>query len=142
MLVIDASIILALFLPDEGDTRVVAVVSDFRTNAVYAPGHLILEVANGLLMAVRRKRIDEALRQHSLNQFLDLNLELDHMSKPTVATASTLADQFNLTIYDAAYLELAQRFKQPLATLDRKLAAAAFALGLLHPAIASSSLSS
>jgi len=36
-----------------------------------------------------------------------------------------LADLHGLTIYDAAYLELAQRRRLPLATLDAALAAAA-----------------
>jgi predicted nucleic acid-binding protein len=40
-----------------------------------------------------------------------------------------LADRFRLTLYDAAYLELAQRRKLPLATLDQELRAAAQAVG-------------
>ncbi len=42
----------------------------------------------------------------------------------------SLADRFKLTIYDAAYLELALRRSLPLATLDDELRAAATALGL------------
>jgi predicted nucleic acid-binding protein len=41
-----------------------------------------------------------------------------------------LADRHHLTIYDAAYLELARRLSLPLATLDRDLRAAAEALGV------------
>ena len=41
-----------------------------------------------------------------------------------------LAERFALSAYDAAYLELAQRHRLPLATLDRDLRAAATALGL------------
>jgi predicted nucleic acid-binding protein len=41
-----------------------------------------------------------------------------------------LADSFRLTLYDAAYLELAQRRTLPLATLDKDLCAATTALGL------------
>ena len=36
-----------------------------------------------------------------------------------------MADRFGLTIYDAAYLELANRRGLPLATLDGELRAAA-----------------
>ena len=39
-----------------------------------------------------------------------------------------LADRFRLTVYDAAYLELAHRRTLPVATLDTELAAAAKAL--------------
>lgn len=42
----------------------------------------------------------------------------------------TLADRHNLTVYDAAYLELAMRRALPLATLDTRLADAARAEGL------------
>lgn len=37
---------------------------------------------------------------------------------PTLATISEIADAFQLTPYDAAYFELAQRRRLPLATLD------------------------
>ena len=40
------------------------------------------------------------------------------------------ADRFGLTLYDAVYLELAQRLTVPLASLDRELRAAGTALGL------------
>jgi predicted nucleic acid-binding protein len=41
-----------------------------------------------------------------------------------------VADLFKLTLYDAAYLELAQRRNLPLATLDGELRAAAKSLDL------------
>jgi predicted nucleic acid-binding protein len=41
-----------------------------------------------------------------------------------------LADRFRLTLYDAAYLELAQRTSLPLASLDAELGGAARALGV------------
>jgi predicted nucleic acid-binding protein len=41
-----------------------------------------------------------------------------------------LADQFQLTVYDAAYLELAQRRLLPLASLDIELRGAAQAAGV------------
>ena len=41
-----------------------------------------------------------------------------------------LADLYRLTIYDAIYLELAQRRRLPLATLDAALAAAARGVGV------------
>jgi predicted nucleic acid-binding protein len=40
-----------------------------------------------------------------------------------------LAKGFRLSLYDAAYLELAQRRTLPLATLDQELRAAARAVG-------------
>jgi predicted nucleic acid-binding protein len=46
------------------------------------------------------------------------------------AETLNMADRFQLTVYDAAYLELAQRRRLPLATLDSELGNAAQALGL------------
>lgn len=45
-------------------------------------------------------------------------------------TTSRLADRYGLTLYDAAYLELAQRLDLPLATLDTELRAAGSAVGV------------
>lgn len=46
-----------------------------------------------------------------------------------------LAQRYKLTIYDAAYMELAERHDVPLATLDKRLAKAAVEHGLtlFHP---------
>ena len=82
-------------------------------------------------MAVRRKRVDAAFRDRALH----------HRGSPAIAvdtdtdgdawtTTLHLADQFGLTLYDAAYLELAQRRGAPLACLDRRSRHAAHASGL------------
>ncbi|MBS0639737.1 MAG: type II toxin-antitoxin system VapC family toxin [Acetobacteraceae bacterium] len=46
------------------------------------------------------------------------------------STTLNLAGRFGLTLYDAAYLEVAFRRALPLATLDRELRAAASALNV------------
>jgi hypothetical protein len=46
------------------------------------------------------------------------------------STTLRLAGRFSLTLYDVAYLELAQRRSLPLATLDKELRAAAPALNI------------
>ena len=50
----------------------------------------------------------------------------------TFAWSATLrlAERCGLTLYDAAYLELAQRLELPLATLDQELRAAGTKLGV------------
>ena len=81
-------------------------------------------------MAERRKRLT-ALQRHHLTGFLrDLPITLDAETAAQAWTATArLAEQHRLTLYDATYLELAQRLGLPLATLDRELRAAANALG-------------
>ena len=49
---------------------------------------------------------------------------------PTERKALRLSERFDLTLYDAVFLELAQRRALPLATLDRELRAAGSGLGV------------
>jgi predicted nucleic acid-binding protein len=82
-------------------------------------------------MAVRRRRIDLAYRSEALDDLKKLHIVSD---PETVARAwSTifeLADVYGLTVYDAAYLDLALRQGAALATVDKKLRAAGAASGL------------
>ena len=89
-----------------------------------------LEVANSLTVAVRRNRIDAEFRRAALTDLALLDLTTDqHTDSRAWAETLQLADRYRLTLYDAAYLELAQRRKLPLATLDQELLIAAQATG-------------
>ena len=90
-----------------------------------------VEALNGLLMAERRGRLD-ADRRRLLAAFLSaLPIKLDEETASQVWTeTSRLAERFGLSSYDAAYLELAQRQRLPLASLDQDLRNAAKTLGL------------
>ena len=97
-----------------------------------APGHWPLEVANALLMAVRRRRVDPRFCTAALRDLATLPIALDAETSARVwHDTLRLAEGHHLTVYDAAYLELAQRRKLPLATLDSALSAAAGALGVV-----------
>lgn len=54
----------------------------------------------------------------------------DETAVPAWGATAALAARFQLTVYDAAYLELAQRLTLPLDTRDRALRAAAGSLGV------------
>ena len=61
----------------------------------------------------------------------DLPIEVENPSRTQVSVAvRRLAGQFRLTGYDAAYLELANRHKLPIASLDKALSKAALAAGI------------
>jgi len=82
-------------------------------------------------MAERRGRVDAVRRKRLAKLLQDLPITLDTESAARAWTAvSGLATKFRLTVYDACYLELAQRRTLPLATLDRSLRAAGHALGI------------
>ena len=130
-LVIDSSVTLAWCFADERTTAVNAVLTQLAESGAVAPSLWRLEVANALQMAVRRKRIDAAFRDATLADLRALTIDIDINTDAQAWTATLrLADQFQLTLYDAAYVELAQRLALPLAALDQDMRSAADALGI------------
>lgn len=129
--VLDSSIAVAWFFADERNAAADAVLTQVTDAGAVVPQLWRLEVANALQMSVRRKRIDAAYRNASLDALQALTIAIDGDTNAQAwSTTLRLADQHQLTLYDAAYLELAQRLDLPLATLDQQLRAAAGADGV------------
>ena len=130
-LVIDASLTLAWYFDDETTPATEELLDRVVDAGAAVPGIWRLEVANAFQMAVRRRRIDAFYRDASLAQLALMPISVD-ADTDTYAWSTTLglAERFTLTLYDAAYLELAQRRHLPLATLDQELRTAAPALGI------------
>jgi predicted nucleic acid-binding protein len=85
-----------------------------------------LEVANALLVLVRRRKLTEGDRQAGLGWLRGLRLRLDHdMASLACSRLSELAAAHQLSVYDAAYLELAQRRNLVLGCKDGPLRTAA-----------------
>jgi predicted nucleic acid-binding protein len=84
-----------------------------------------------LQIGIRRRRIDASYRSAALADLSKYDITIDQETDSFAWTTTLqLADRFGLTLYDAAYLELAQRRHLPLATLDQPLRAAATAAGI------------
>jgi predicted nucleic acid-binding protein len=129
--VVDASVILAVLLPDEHSPQAETLIAGLTAAQAWGPQHWPLEVANGLLAAVRRRRIDERFRRGALEDAALIPVQIaGDTSALAWSSLSDLAVRHTLTVYDAAYLELARRRRLPLATLDRQLAEAARADGI------------
>lgn len=96
-----------------------------------APSLFRLEIANALLNSERRGKISRATRVAMLADLLALPIMIDPEPIETCwRRAVGLAEAFELTVYDATYMELAQRSGLPLATLDAALIRAAPACGV------------
>jgi len=121
--VLDASIVGCWLLPDEMH----ATADKARTLLLSARGSVPrlwwFEVRNLLLVAERRNRIDVMQMRAGLALLDEIPVDIDHA--PDSGAIINLARQHRLTIYDAAYLELARRKSLPLATLDAALISAA-----------------
>lgn len=133
--VLDASATLAWYFEDERTVDSEAVLDQVAASGALVPLIWRYEVANGLLVAVRRGRIAADYRDASLADLDRFPITIDRGGVDGVAWAATLslADRLGLTVYDAAYVELARRRGLLLATRDRAMrgAARSLAIGLL-----------
>ena len=93
---------------------------------VEVPAIWPLETSNALLVLVRRRKLFEAERQAALAALQRVAVRIDdRMSVLAFTKLSTIASEYQLSVYDAAYFELAQRRTLPLACKDGPLRQAA-----------------
>lgn len=124
--VIDASVTIAWLFDDENDAAAKEVARSVGDKGAVVPGLWHLEVANVLRNGERRGRCEPDFVDASLARLLLLPIEVDDDTNGHAWNATLeLARREDLTVYDAAYLELARRRGLPLATRDRELIAAA-----------------
>ncbi len=124
--VLDASITLAWALPDEASNYSDSILKQVASGKAWVPDLWPHEVANGLVMAQRRKRLTAAQRALFIEELLRLPIEvMGATARAVLETQAALADRYALTAYDSAYLDLALRKGVPLATQDKALSDAA-----------------
>ncbi|MGC2201211.1 MAG: type II toxin-antitoxin system VapC family toxin [Stellaceae bacterium] len=129
--VLDNSVALTWCFEDERTAVTTALLEQVGESGAWAPMIWPLEALNGLLVAERRGRLDALRRQRLASLLRALPIKLDDETASQAWTETVfLAERFSLSSYDAAYLELAQRRRLPLASLDQDLRAAATALGI------------
>lgn len=130
--VIDSSIAFGWVYPGQATELTRQLLEETRNGtSVFVPSLWHLEVANALLVAVRRRLITVPQRQSALSLLSLLRLAVDEDThRQAFSRTSDLAARFSLSVYDAAYLELAQRKSLPLGTRDESLRAAAHKCGV------------
>lgn len=122
--VLDASAAIAWVSPDESPPAVLSAA--IGAGAVVVPALWLYEVHHVLHMLRRRGRISDDDYADSASVIKALRIEVDALERRRIETElPQLAKSLNLTVYDAAYLELALRRRIPLATLDDALRKAA-----------------
>lgn len=130
-IVVDASTLGPLVIPDEADDLVPDIVNALTAGEAVVPQHWRLEVANMARMAIRRGRLTEQAMSKVFADLAELIIEVDaDTDRNAWTTTLELGSRHDLTAYDAAYLELAIRLRLPLATNDGKLKRAALAAGI------------
>jgi predicted nucleic acid-binding protein len=127
--VIDTSVAMAWCFEDETTDATDAVLDKLRTDQATVPAVWPLEIANVLLVAERRARLSEAQASRFLELLAQLPIDVDD-SPTDMAGIVAAGRRHSLSSYDASYLVLAERLGTSLATLDRRLAAAAVNAGV------------
>ena len=129
--VVDASVVLAWHFEDEVSEYADGVLERLRGDQAIVPGVWPLEVANGLVIAERRKRLTAAKLAGAVDATQSLDVSVHETGLEIVlGRVLDLARAQRLSVYDAAYLELAMREGLPLATEDAALRTAATRVGV------------
>ena len=130
-LVVDASIALAWSLDDETDNRADEALTIVEHSGALVPTLWTYEIANSLIHFVRRSRIDGDRARLILSALSRLEIvAVPPEASDWYVETDALAMKHGLTLYDAAYLQLAVAVRAKLASVDKKLFAAALAEGV------------
>ena len=124
--ILDCSVTMAWCFEDEITDYSENVFNALITAKAIVPSFWTLEVANVLLLAQRKKRISHIKATEFKSSLNLLPIQVDHSTAHRAMNSiMEIAEETNLTIYDATYLELALHTSLPLATLDQDLKKAA-----------------
>ena len=126
--VIDNSVFMAWCLGDEDEPTAILAMQRVADDGGIAPRIWWYELRNALLMSERRGWISPQQVLATLADTVALAIEIDENHNE--ASILSLTRQHELSVYDAAYLEVALRRNLPLATLDRRLREAAETMGV------------
>lgn len=124
-LVLDVSMALSWFIKDEFDARAEAVLALFPKAQALVPSLWVTEMTNALRTAERRRRLPQERVDQVLEDLVAFPIAVDPSELVGMRRLLSLARQYDLTPYDAAYLDLAIRENVPLATRDAALERAA-----------------
>ncbi|HEY9783921.1 MAG TPA: type II toxin-antitoxin system VapC family toxin [Candidatus Obscuribacterales bacterium] len=133
--VLDNSISASWILEDEFDEFSSSVLDRLFIEPAIVPGIWVLEITNTLLVGFRRKRIALSKQLAVIDLLKNLPITVEHgHDQSDIDRIFQLGETYNLSAYDAAYLDLAIRLALPLATKDSDLVRAAelASVALLH----------
>ncbi len=129
--VLDASVTLAWAFREELNAYTRGVLKQLQQSQAWVPSLWPLEVANALLVAERRGRLNRVEMQRFLTFLQELPIAVEPLLRNRAfGNLIPLAREQGLSVYDAAYLDLAMRLGLPLATQDGALRAAASRVGV------------
>jgi predicted nucleic acid-binding protein len=123
MIVVDCSVAAAWALASESGEWTQAARTAVERDGMVVPWLFWFEIRNILIVNERRGRIDVADAERFIRELPKLIAYVDE--EPDGSAVMAMARSHRLTVYDAAYIELARRRELTLCTLDQELITAA-----------------
>lgn len=127
--VLDNSVVSGWYIEDQATDYTEAIAAKLETDRAIVPVLWQLEFANVLKTAFTRGKLDIENARQIADTICALPIEIDQ-NTPGPRQLFELATRYNLSSYDAAYLELAIRHGLPIACQDGKLLDAAKLAGV------------
>jgi len=129
--VLDTSVTMAWLFEDESSRKTDAILKRLDAEEAVVPELWLYEVAKVLVVGERRKRLKEAQSRRFTELLTELPIQVIEKDNQSVwGNVLAVARKYELSAYDASYLELAMREGLPLATLDKGLKKAAKMSGI------------
>lgn len=121
-IIIDSSVAIKWYLPDEQDGKALRIKSDFTDKIILIAVPLLFfyEVSNILKTASKSLRIAKEDSTKAYQDLMDLNFMI-YSSKKLFKEAFKAALTLDITSYDASYIILAEYLQVPFYTADEKL---------------------
>lgn len=127
--VVDNSVVTGWYVKEQATPYTDAVLERLTRDTAHVPAVWLLELANVARTTVRRGKFQPDQAQAAVSHIVGLPIVVDRTQVPA-AEILALALRYDLSSYDAAYLELALRQKLPIGAKDGALRAAAIAAGV------------
>jgi predicted nucleic acid-binding protein len=129
--VIDASVAVAWCVRTQATALSYAALATVSETGGHVPAQFWFEVLHSLERLQRRGGVSRTVVGEFVESLSELAITIHPAYEaPEMVLLHTLSRQWGLSIYDAAYLELASRLELPLATRDESLARAAHEAGV------------
>lgn len=131
--VLDASVLLAVILPDERSDEGAALLEAAAAArlTLVVPPMAPAEVCNGVAVALARGRLTRAEAREVLGVFDELSIDVE-VPRLSLVELLDLALAESISVYDATYLALTLQEGAQLSTLDAALGRAAHRRGVLY----------
>jgi predicted nucleic acid-binding protein len=125
--VLDNSVAVAWFLPSQSNDYTRTIAKRLETEKAWVPALWQLEIANVVRSACLRHNLALEQARNIFNALNKLPIQIDKSEGASARQLFELAMRYQISSYDAAYLELAMRLGLDLATQDQALKDAALA---------------